>query len=292
MSLDHNAEDRTLDRQLVHLGPPDDAVPLFRGILGSRCRYPGGSPVSGRGRVVSEKPDPAKSFTYGRGARGPPWMKGSNPARTELVEGVVSADEDKFRVGAGLAPRSEEVAAENINIVCGGRLARRLQAGGEFWSAQAISGVPMQFPTGEFGGNLVGSTSSVGNSGFLVVGDGRANVAQPGSAGSWCRPPPTLFFKTSPLARIVFWVPIAVLVTAAAGVDLEPRSEDAAPVIPQYARNCRSRRWPRGRRRSGTPCGILQQGLPSKRSRTKNEMLDDMRCTGRRTARPHRGREQ
>src|ERR1700740_2805504 len=57
MSLDSDADDRTFDRQLAHLGLLDDAAPLFReGSSVSRCRCAVGSPVSGRERAVSDQP--------------------------------------------------------------------------------------------------------------------------------------------------------------------------------------------------------------------------------------------
>jgi transposase len=55
MSLDRDAGDRTLDRQLAYLGLLDDAAPLFRDGC-SWCWRPPRSPVRGRERAVSDQP--------------------------------------------------------------------------------------------------------------------------------------------------------------------------------------------------------------------------------------------
>jgi hypothetical protein len=92
--------------------------------------------------------------------------------------------------GAGIAP------------TCGANeVSTRLQAGGQYWSGQAVSAAPVQFPPGVFagmeGGNPLGDLGPTGSP---------TNIAPQGAAGAWCVPPPTPFSESSPLESHVLWI--------------------------------------------------------------------------------------
>ncbi len=79
---------------------------------------------------------------------------------------------------------------------------RQLQAGGTYWTPQARSAVPVQFPAAVFTGNPLGSRDPValGPTGHPV------NLPDEGAAGSWCRPPPVPMSLSSPLVTRAFWI--------------------------------------------------------------------------------------
>ncbi len=78
----------------------------------------------------------------------------------------------------------------------------QLQNGGAFWTPQARSAVPVQFPAAVFTGNRLGSRDPValGPAGHPV------NLPAEGQAGSWCRPPPVPMSQSSPLVTRAFWI--------------------------------------------------------------------------------------
>ncbi len=78
----------------------------------------------------------------------------------------------------------------------------QLQNGGEFWTPQARSAAPVQFPQAVFTGNRAGSRDPValGPTGHPV------NLPAEGPAGSWCRPPPVPMSLSSPLVTRAFWI--------------------------------------------------------------------------------------
>jgi hypothetical protein len=78
----------------------------------------------------------------------------------------------------------------------------QLQNGGGFWTPQARSAVPVQFPAAVFTGNRLGSRDPValGPAGHPV------NLPAEGAAGSWCRPPPVPMSQSSPLVTRAFWI--------------------------------------------------------------------------------------
>lgn len=78
----------------------------------------------------------------------------------------------------------------------------QLQSGGEFWTPQAQSAVPVQMPAAVFTGSRSGSRDPValGPAGHPV------NLPVEGPAGAWCRPPPVPMSQSSPLVTRAFWI--------------------------------------------------------------------------------------
>ena len=97
---------------------------------------------------------------------------------------------------------SETTAAAGIAPVCGANeVSSGLQAGGEYWSGQAVSAAPVQFAHGVFvgmeGGTPLGDLGPTGNP---------TNIMAQGPAGGWCIPPQTPFSDSSPLESRVAWI--------------------------------------------------------------------------------------
>ena len=86
----------------------------------------------------------------------------------------------------------------------------QLQAGGQFWTPQARSAAPVQFPGAVFIGSRLASKDPLG----LGPMGHPVNVPPAGHAGSWCRPPSTPMSQSSPLEHRSFWIvlffPLAV----------------------------------------------------------------------------------
>jgi hypothetical protein len=78
----------------------------------------------------------------------------------------------------------------------------QLQTGGEFWSLQARSAVPVQAPAAVFTGSRRGSADPLG----LGPAGHPVNLPAAGQAGSWCRPPPTPMSQSGPLVTRRFWI--------------------------------------------------------------------------------------
>jgi hypothetical protein len=147
--------------------------------------------------------NPAWSFGFGWTALGLPEMQGSDPTVTAFLNAAVSPAGAEFGVGAGPAPDNRAGAPAGIQMVCAG-LPWQLQAGGEFWSTQAVSVTPVQLPWGQFASNPLGDPTQ-GPSGHP------SNVSAPGPAGAWCRPPSVPFAQSSPLMSRTFWTPIGIV---------------------------------------------------------------------------------
>ena len=158
--------------------------------------------------------DRAWSFAFGWSAVGPmPQTQGSDPAVTALLYGTVFASAEQYGVGGGGPPPTVRGAApgSGIHPVCiDDETAMRLQAGGKFWTAQAMSGAPVQFPLGVFSGSALDVANPLGDPTIGPSGD-RSNLLPPGLAGAWCRPLPVPFAQSSPLASRTLWVWIVAL---------------------------------------------------------------------------------
>lgn len=165
------------------------------------------------GAAAAGWPNPSSSLVFGQGAIGSTEMQGFGSTISRLVDG--SAGTDEFGVGRGPVPRARGAALGSIQIMCDAQLPAQLQVGGEFWSAQAVSAAPVQFPPREFTGNLLANPDSLGDPTLGPSGD-RSNLSPPGPAGAWCRPPPVPFAYSSPLAGRVFWTPFALILAAMA----------------------------------------------------------------------------
>jgi hypothetical protein len=157
--------------------------------------------------------DRAWSFAFGWSAVGPmPQTQGSDPAVTALLYGTVSAAAEEFGVGGGGAlPALSRAALGGVHAVCGDdQTAMRLQAGGEFWTAHAVSGAPVQFPPDVFTESTLDVTNPLGNPTIGPSGD-RSNLPPPGPAGAWCRRLSVPFAQSSPLASRTLWIWVVVL---------------------------------------------------------------------------------
>ena len=161
-------------------------------------------------------PNPSGSLVWGQGATGPPAMGASSSALAGQLDGTVSTATDQFGVVGGPAWTVRRVAPGSLQIVCNAQMPLQLQAGGEFWSAQAISAAPGQFPAAEFIASSYVNPDNLGDPTLDPRGD-RSNLSLPGPEGAWCQAPPVRFDQSSPLASRTFWTPFA-LVLAGVGV--------------------------------------------------------------------------
>src|SRR5262249_42709259 len=83
---------------------------------------------------------------------------------------------------------------------------RALEAGGQYWDHHTVGASPVKFPRGTF------SEYSVRNPlGNLGPSGNPTNISPTGPAGSWCRPPPTPFYQTSPLEDPLTWIVFGLL---------------------------------------------------------------------------------
>ena len=156
-------------------------------------------------------PDPALSFAFGWSAIGLE-TRGSEQAVTALLNATLWASAEELGVGGGgREPTIGGAARAGIHAVCGDdRLAMQMQAGGEFWTAQAVTAAPAQFPPGVFTGSSIESANPLSDP-LLGPSGNRSNLPALGGAGAWCRPLPVPFGQSSPLASRAFWIPIGVL---------------------------------------------------------------------------------
>jgi hypothetical protein len=142
----------------------------------------------------------------------------TDPSLTASIHATISAETEEIDLGGpvshgrgGPVSHSRTAARGGIHPICDeNQLPKRLQAGMEFWDAQARSIAPVQLPSGIF------AASSLLNANFLgdpISGPSgeRSNLPSPGPAGAWCRPGPVPFFESSPLARRVLWMPVIVI---------------------------------------------------------------------------------
>jgi hypothetical protein len=146
--------------------------------------------------------DQLSSFGFDSGLDGLPQTQAFDPAIAALLNLSASAPSDESSFGRGNTTDSSPTGVERTlgrNQAACEPLAQQLQAGGEYWDAQAIRGRPAQF---------------VGASPADRVQDPRAdhsNFSQQGPVGSWCRPLPVAFEDSSPLASRSLWAPILVV---------------------------------------------------------------------------------
>ena len=95
--------------------------------------------------------------------------------------------------------------------VCGDELlVTKLQTGGEFWTTQAVSAAPAQFPAGVFTGITLENANPPGDPTQGPSGD-PSNLVPAGPAGGWCRPPSLPFDQNNPLVSPALWIPAGVL---------------------------------------------------------------------------------
>jgi hypothetical protein len=156
------------------------------------------------------------------GAMTEPETQASGPFSTAQGGSPVSIDTDANSGGLGLStpaqgrarspsPLAHPHARRGIPVACSDdQTESQLQAGGQFWTPQARSATPVQFPGAVFISSRLASKHPLG---LGPIGH-PVNVPPAGPAGSWCRPPPTPISQSSPLEYRVFWIvlffPLAV----------------------------------------------------------------------------------
>lgn len=97
---------------------------------------------------------------------------------------------------------SETTPAAGIAPGCGANeVSSQLQSGGEYWTSQAVSATPVQFPPGVFAG--MGSGNALGG---LAPAGNPSNVVSQGPTGAWCVTGQTPFSESSPLESRVLWI--------------------------------------------------------------------------------------
>lgn len=174
----------------------------------------------------------ALSFALGlSGVGSMPQTMGLDPATSTMLDGVLQqgvppggGSAEEFGVGAsgagvalsgvvaGLSGGVSTISgagglwaissAEAIQPLCSdNQMAKRLQAGGEFWNAQGVSDTRVRFPQGVFTGIDVGNPL-----GGLGPSGNPSNLSPPGPGGGWCRPSPGPFSVSSPLESRFFWI--------------------------------------------------------------------------------------
>jgi hypothetical protein len=177
------------------LGSPDPSMSLTAGSPSPIMTFVFTGIGSGQGGANAlQMPDST--------AAGPAAMSGADPTPS-TAGGEVGATPRLGNSGAVRAIIAPPDAQRRDAPACyDDYAAHQLQNGGAFWTPQARSAGPVQFPAAVFTGNRPGSRDPVtlGPSGHPV------NLPAEGPAGPWCRPPPVPMSQTSPLASRTFWV--------------------------------------------------------------------------------------
>jgi len=167
-------------------------------------------------------PDPSLSSAYGSNDIWPMAETQSiDPAVTTMLDGTLeqgllplgsSSGTEELGVasGAGAVGSSAVPTISTTGpvpqLACGdNQLAKRLQAGAEFWEPQAVSATPALFPPGVFTAIAVENPLGLGPRGS------RSNLPPPGPAGAWCRPAADPSSQNSPLDSPVLWIGIGIL---------------------------------------------------------------------------------
>jgi hypothetical protein len=163
-------------------------------------------------------PDQSLSSAFGSNGIWPmPETQAIDPAVTTMLDGTLEQGLLPPRPGAdelGVASRAGAVGSSAVPTIstmglvpqCGdNQLAKRLQAGGEFWEPQAVSASPALFRPGVFTSIAVQNPLGLGPTGS------RSNLPLPGPAGAWCRPAADPSSQNSPLDSPVLWIGIGIL---------------------------------------------------------------------------------
>ncbi len=140
-------------------------------------------------------------------------MPGLYPNRTGFRSGGAPVSNDAIGSESGTASVSVELASGGIQPACSANETESyLQGGGaSYWTLQALSRRPVQFPTNVFSADPAGSTDPLN----LDPSRGSTNLPASGPAGSWCRAnvlPPT---QDDPFATRALWLPAAILLVVA-----------------------------------------------------------------------------
>jgi hypothetical protein len=146
--------------------------------------------------------DQSSSFNFDSGLDGLPQTQAFDPAIAALLNLSTSAPSDESGIGKGnttdSSPTTVERTLGRIQAACE-PLAQQLQAGGEYWDAQATGGRPAQLVVASPADRTQAPQAD------------HSNFSQQGPAGAWCRPLPVALEDSSPLASRSLWAPILVV---------------------------------------------------------------------------------
>jgi hypothetical protein len=159
-------------------------------------------------------PNPEWNSVNGKGTTLLPASQAPNPVNG-LSDAVLPPEQERYSVSVRNTARGDVLPAApgNIQVTCNNMLPVQLQAGGQYWTPQAVTPAPVSFAPGEFGATPFLNSGALGDPAFAPTYD-KFNLLPPVQAGGWCRPPPTPFSQTSPLARYIFWIPFLILLGA------------------------------------------------------------------------------
>lgn len=149
-------------------------------------------------------PAPSKQDTFAL-----PPAQAASPT-TGLGDATVPAATGAFALPRVPVAKVIDEASGNVQVLCDAQLPRLLQAGGQFWSRQAVSVPPAQFAPA----SPLPNPEPLEDPAFTPSAN-RSNLILSSLAGAWCRPPPVPFAQTSPLATYAFWTPCIFLFAAA-----------------------------------------------------------------------------
>jgi hypothetical protein len=146
------------------------------------------------------------------------------------LDSAVETGTDELGISGGpTRPVPGSVTFGKISVACtDNQLETQLQGGGEFWTGQARSVVPVQFPLNVFTANSRGNADplTLGPTGYPI------NLPAMGPAGGWCRPHPLPMSQSSPLEYRALWIavlfPLAVALVywLSRGFRIRPLNEE------------------------------------------------------------------
>ncbi len=176
--------------------------PQKRGLCGNFIA-PEGAPLPNMWFATGSL-NPNMNLVIGLNSLGRPGRQGSDRSVTSAVNSAVSAGTGGPGMSGGpMWPTPRPRPLGGILPPCtADQLETQLQAGGQFWGAQARSVAATQFPRDVFTFNARGSADplALGPIGHAV------NLPLEGPAGSWCRPPPVPMSRSGPFETHWFWI--------------------------------------------------------------------------------------
>lgn len=178
------------------------ACPEKRGLCGNFIA-PQGAPLPNMWFATGSL-NPNMNQVIGLNLLGRPGRQGSDRFVTSAIHSAVSNGASGPGMSRGpMRPTPRPRPWGGILPTCSDdEVETQLQAGGQFWGAQARSVAATQFPRDVFTFNARGSADplALGPTGHPV------NLPLEGPAGSWCRPPPVPMSRSSPFETHWFWI--------------------------------------------------------------------------------------
>lgn len=138
-----------------------------------------------------------------------------NPNLAVLGQIDDQASMDSKQSEPSVMARYAGASPENLQTVCDSQIPAQFQSGGEFWSTQGTSAIPVQVSSPQFSFAAYGNVAGPGQTDLGPFGT-PSNLAAPGPEIAWCQAPPVPFYMSSPLARRAFWTPFALLLVGIA----------------------------------------------------------------------------